>query len=169
MTHRHDAGPYSEVELYFAVGYLPPGGTVATVLKDLLSIADAGSTRGTRKSADTNRDAGTSTSTSTNDRRTQRHPAVDEPAARVWNSSSTLWATGGFVFDVPAVGAWPARETVWHNYLLRASLTFDSFYGTHVINQNGNYQYQWGQLRKNATPPAFSFTVAVPNHYPTGI
>jgi len=58
---------------------------------------------------------------------------------------------------------------VWHNYLLRASLTFDSFYGTHVINQNGNYQYQWGQLRKTATPPAFSFTVAAPNHYPTGI
>ena len=53
-------------------------------------------------------------------------------------------ATTGFIFDVPAVGVWPARETAWHSYSLRASLTFDSFFETHVISQNGNYQYQGG-------------------------
>ena len=122
-------GPHGETELYFAVGYLPPGGTVATVLADLLSIA-AESTLD-----DPNRDASTT-----------QHPGAG-PAAGVWNSSSAAWAVTGFVFDVPAVGVWPARETAWHNYLLRASLTFDSFFGTHVINQNGNYQYQWGQSK----------------------
>ena len=34
----------------------------------------------------------------------------------------------------------------------RGSLTFDSFFRTHVLNQNGNYQYQWGQ-NIGATPP----------------
>jgi hypothetical protein len=105
--------PHAETELFFAVGYLLPGETVAGVLEALLG------------------DAGDSDS--------------DDPAAGVWNSSSARWAATGFVFDVPAVGVWPARETAWHSYLLRASLTFDSFYDTHVINQNGNYQYQWGQ------------------------
>jgi hypothetical protein len=127
-------GPHGETELYFAVGYLPPGGTVANVLRDLLSIA--GNLNDDRRNHNNpNRDPSTPT----------QHPVVAEPAARVWNSSSSRWATTGFVFDVPAVGVWPARETVWHNYLLRASLTFDSFFGTHVINQNGNYQYLWGQ------------------------
>ena len=35
----------------------------------------------------------------------------------------------------------------------RGSLTFDSFFKTHVLNQNGNYQYQWGQ-NIGATPRA---------------
>jgi len=103
-------GPHAETELFFAVGYLLPGETVAKVLEAL-----------------------------------QHSGAENEAAAGVWNASSAAWAATGFVFDVPAVGAWPARETAWHSYLLRASLTFDSFFGAHVLNQNGNYQYQWGQ------------------------
>ena len=112
-------GPHAETELFFAVGYLLPGGTVAKALEALIRNAD-----------DPNPDA--------------QHPNA-EPAAGVWNASSAAWAATGFVFDVPAVGVWPARETEWHSYLLRASLTFDSFFGAHVLNQNGNYQYQWGQ------------------------
>ena len=105
-------GPHAETELFFAVGYLLPGETVAKVLEALQHLPGG--------------------------------PEA-EVAAGVWNASSAAWAATGFVFDVPAVGAWPARETAWHSYLLRASLTFDSFFGAHVLNQNGNYQYQWGQ------------------------
>ena len=117
-------GPQAQTELFFAVGYLLPGETVAAVLEALLN--------NTGDCDDHSPDTST------------RHPNT-EPAAGIWDTSSSAWATTGFVFDVPALGIWPARETVWHSYLLRASLTFDSFFETHVLNQNGNYQYQWGQ------------------------
>ena len=117
-------GPHAETELFFAVGYLLPDGTVAEVLEALLGNAG--------DADNPNPDGST------------RHSGA-EPAAGVWNASSAAWAATGFVFDVPAEGVWPARETAWHSYLLRASLTFDSFFGAHVLNQNGNYQYQWGQ------------------------
>ena len=130
-------GPQSQTELFFAVGYLLPGGTVGAVLEALLSSSgNAGDSDGRHHTLDS------SSSSSI-----RHHPArgAEPVASSVWNTSSKAWAASGFVFDVPALGVWPARETTWHSYLLRGSLTFDSFFGTHVLNQNGNYQYQWGQ------------------------
>ena len=102
-------GPHAETELFFAVGYLLPGATVAGVLGALLGTASSDpSDTASSTASDREPDAG------------RRHRGA-EPAAGVWNASSAAWAATGFVFDVPSVGAWPARETAWHSYLLRAS------------------------------------------------
>lgn len=41
--------------------------------------------------------------------------------------------------------SWEARESRWHAYMLRCGLTFDSYYGNHILNQNGNYLFVSGQ------------------------
>ena len=37
--------------------------------------------------------------------------------------------------------AWVERELTWHQYYLRSSLTFDSFYREHILSQGHVYQY----------------------------
>lgn len=39
---------------------------------------------------------------------------------------------------------WVERETTWNHYCLRSSLTFDDYFGQHILNQNGYYQYVMG-------------------------
>jgi hypothetical protein len=39
---------------------------------------------------------------------------------------------------------WVARETIWNHYCLRSSLSYDSFFQQHLLNQNGFYQYLMG-------------------------
>ena len=46
-------------------------------------------------------------------------------------------------FDVPAE-PWVKRESTWNHYYLRSSQTFDDFFGEHILNQNGFYQYTMG-------------------------
>ena len=41
--------------------------------------------------------------------------------------------------------SWEARESRWHAYMLRAGLSYDSFYGNHILNQNGNYLFVSGE------------------------
>ena len=36
------------------------------------------------------------------------------------------------------------RESTWNHYYLRSSQTFDDFFGEHILNQNGFYQYTMG-------------------------
>ena len=49
----------------------------------------------------------------------------------------------GMRFDVPAE-PWVKRESAWNHYYLRSSQTFDDFFGEHILNQNGFYQYTMG-------------------------
>ena len=43
------------------------------------------------------------------------------------------------------------RETIWHSYMLRALLTFDSFRQEHVLNQNGEYQSRFDAIKGGLT------------------
>ena len=88
-------GPQVETELFFAVGYLLPGGTVAGVLEALLSSSNVGDSGNRHTPPDTSSTI-------------RHHPAGG--ASSVWNTSSKAWAASGFVFDVPALGVWKCRS-----------------------------------------------------------
>jgi hypothetical protein len=60
--------------------------------------------------------------------------------AGAWTRSSSAWKTEGLRFSVPAE-PWVAREISWHNYYLRSGLTYDSFFGEHILSQGHVYQY----------------------------
>ena len=57
--------------------------------------------------------------------------------------SSEAWKVHGMRFEVPAE-PWIKREATWNHYYLRSSQTFDDFFGKHILNQNGFYQYTMG-------------------------
>lgn len=59
------------------------------------------------------------------------------------NRSSAEWKRHGMRFHVPSE-PWIQRETAWNYYYLRSSQTFDDFFGEHILNQNGFYQYVMG-------------------------
>lgn len=61
----------------------------------------------------------------------------------VLQDSSRMWKQKGLRFDVPAE-PWVKREATWNHYYLRSSQTFDDFFGEHILNQNGFYQYTMG-------------------------
>jgi hypothetical protein len=61
----------------------------------------------------------------------------------VLQDSSRMWKQKGMRFDVPAE-PWVKREATWNHYYLRSSQTFDDFFGEHILNQNGFYQYTMG-------------------------
>src|SRR5579872_1577353 len=58
-------------------------------------------------------------------------------------SSWAAWKQNAPRFSV-ASDRWIERETLWNHYYLRSSLTFDDFFGQHILNQNGYYQYVMG-------------------------
>jgi hypothetical protein len=64
-------------------------------------------------------------------------------ASSVWKESSNEWKTHGLRFDAPAQ-PWIKREVTWDHYYLRSSLTYDSFFGEHILNQGSIYQYVMG-------------------------
>jgi hypothetical protein len=57
--------------------------------------------------------------------------------------SSAFWKRAGLRFSVDSA-PWVHRETIWNHYYLRSSLTFDDYFGQHILNQNGFYQYVMG-------------------------
>jgi Glycosyl hydrolase 36 superfamily, catalytic domain/Glycosyltransferase family 36 len=57
--------------------------------------------------------------------------------------SSAAWKSDGVRFSTPAA-PWAERETSWHNYYLRSSMTYDSFFREHIISQGHVYQYVFG-------------------------
>jgi hypothetical protein len=61
----------------------------------------------------------------------------------IWSHSSAAWKKEGIQFSVPAE-PWVEREASWHNYYLRSSLTYDSFFREHIISQGHVYQYIFG-------------------------
>ncbi len=64
-------------------------------------------------------------------------------AAHVWRDSSRQWKDSGMRFETKAE-PWVKRETAWHYYYLRSSLTYDDFFGGHILSQGGIYQYSMG-------------------------
>lgn len=57
--------------------------------------------------------------------------------------SSTEWKRHGMRFEV-AAEPWMKRESTWNHYYLRSNLTYDDYFGEHILNQNGYYQYVMG-------------------------
>ena len=57
--------------------------------------------------------------------------------------SSEAWKKHGMRFEV-AAEPWIKREATWTHYYLRSSQTFDDYFGEHILNQNGFYQYTMG-------------------------
>jgi hypothetical protein len=57
--------------------------------------------------------------------------------------SCAAWKADGIRFSVPAE-PWVDREIHWHNYYLRSSMTYDSFFREHIISQGHVYQYVFG-------------------------
>ncbi len=67
----------------------------------------------------------------------------EKAAGSVLPESGRAWKQKGMRFDVPAE-PWIKRESTWNHYYLRSSQTFDDFFGEHILNQNGFYQYTMG-------------------------
>ncbi|MGA2633799.1 MAG: hypothetical protein ABSF16_06150 [Terracidiphilus sp.] len=65
-----------------------------------------------------------------------------DPAGLLARSSAS-WKTEGLRFSVPSE-PWVEREISWHNYYLRSALTYDSFFGEHILSQGHVYQYIMG-------------------------
>jgi len=63
--------------------------------------------------------------------------------ANVWADSSKQWKRNAFRFDAPAE-PWIGRETAWNYYYVRSSFTYDDYFGEHIVNQAGIYQYVMG-------------------------
>ena len=63
--------------------------------------------------------------------------------SKLWAGSSAAWKDDGVRFTV-AAEPWVERETSWHNYYLRSSLTYDSFFGEKILSQGHVYQYLMG-------------------------
>lgn len=64
-------------------------------------------------------------------------------AASTVRDTSEKWKHAGMRFAVPSE-PWVKRESIWNHYYLRSSQTFDDFFGEHILNQNGLYQYTMG-------------------------
>ena len=73
-------------------------------------------------------------------------PLVNKYRAKPANllaESSKQWKRNAFRFDAPSE-PWIARETAWNYYYVRSSLTYDDYFGEHIVNQAGIYLYVMG-------------------------
>jgi hypothetical protein len=61
----------------------------------------------------------------------------------LWARSCAQWKKEGIRFHVPSA-PWVERETSWHSYYVRSNLTFDSFFGEHILSEGSIYQYITG-------------------------
>lgn len=60
----------------------------------------------------------------------------------------------GTVPSTSTWSSWEGREAAWHSYMLRAGLSYDTYYGAHIINQGGNYLWTSGQQAAARDPIA---------------
>jgi hypothetical protein len=63
--------------------------------------------------------------------------------AGVWRDSSLGWKAKRPQFSVSSE-PWVARECAWNHYYLRSGITYDSFFGEHILSQGSIYQYVMG-------------------------
>ena len=66
-----------------------------------------------------------------------------ESPASLWSGSSMRWKTGGIKFRADSA-PWVAREIEWSGGVLRSGLTFDKYFGEHILSQGAGYQYLAG-------------------------
>ncbi len=64
-------------------------------------------------------------------------------SAKVWKDSCAQWKKAGLRFST-AGEPWIEREVTWNYYYLRSALTYDRFFGEHILSQAGIYQYSMG-------------------------
>ncbi len=58
-------------------------------------------------------------------------------------ASCARWKEDSMVFRVQGE-PWVEREVTWHHYYLRSNLTFDDYFGEHILSQGHVYQYIMG-------------------------
>jgi hypothetical protein len=61
----------------------------------------------------------------------------------LWARSSSQWKERGLRFRTNSE-PWVERETTWSSYYLRSGLTYDSFFGEHILSQGAGFQYLAG-------------------------
>jgi hypothetical protein len=66
-----------------------------------------------------------------------------QSAGKVWVRTREFWKQSGLRFEV-ASQPWVRRESAWNHYYLRSAQTYDDYFGEHILNQNGFYQYTMG-------------------------
>jgi hypothetical protein len=66
-----------------------------------------------------------------------------KPAANIWTQTRESWKRNGTRFEI-ASQPWIRRESAWNHYYLRSAQTYDDYFGEHILNQNGFYQYTMG-------------------------
>lgn len=64
-------------------------------------------------------------------------------ASTLWTETRESWKRSGMRFEV-AGQPWVRRESAWNHYYLRSAQTYDDYFGEHILNQNGFYQYTMG-------------------------
>ncbi len=62
---------------------------------------------------------------------------------KVWERSCAAWKTDRIRLEIPGED-WVDRELTWHHYYLRSGMTYDSFFGEHILSQGVVYQYLIG-------------------------
>jgi Glycosyl hydrolase 36 superfamily, catalytic domain len=63
-----------------------------------------------------------------------------QDASSGWARSSLQWKESSLLFRTESE-PWVERETAWSSYYLRSGLTYDSFFGEHVLSQGSGVQY----------------------------
>lgn len=61
----------------------------------------------------------------------------------LWERSNSQWKASRLTFRTETE-PWVERETAWSSYYLRSGLTYDSFFGEHILSQGAGYQYLAG-------------------------
>ena len=63
--------------------------------------------------------------------------------SQLWVISCKQWKTNRINLRIPDE-LWVNRELLWHNYYLRGSMTYDSYFKEHILSQGQVYQYIMG-------------------------
>ncbi len=64
-------------------------------------------------------------------------------AAGAWAESARQWKRHGLTFET-AGEPWVKREVAWNYYYIRSGLTYDDYFGEHILSQGAIYQYVLG-------------------------
>ena len=59
---------------------------------------------------------------------------------QIWETSCEYWKKSRIDLVIPD-DSWIRRELLWHNYYLRGSMTYDSYFKEHILSQGQVYQY----------------------------
>ncbi|HQH62495.1 MAG TPA: hypothetical protein PL044_04380 [Clostridiales bacterium] len=72
-----------------------------------------------------------------------REKYENEDIEKLFTDTLASFKTERTAFHLEGV-EWLDRELTWHNACLRGSMTYASYFGTHILSQGGHYQYLIG-------------------------